>query len=360
MRRLFWCVLLAGIVTCGALGASQVNNRVMMEFPSNVDNPATVWIKRIPSHTGGTTGGFVGSGLRVESGALAGDKNFEWAGTFLMDNYSAITDAAENLAIYAETKQYSSGSSWIANLVFTDRSGLADQTGSHIGIELGYFANGTDANKARIAQDIIIGRYNTSGTNVYVSRGITLRGKETETNETAFLGKGIEFGPRLTFDTAIDLSSANVTTAALHLADNQRIYFDTAGSRSLRFSFGTLVYTNNAGLSTLLAYDNGDLWIKGHLRSNSGSSPTVSACGTSPAISGSDMAGRVTTGSTATTTCTIVFVVPYANQPYCVASPDGSANSGLYVSTSNSELVLTYSSATSAKFTYHCTAQNGG
>lgn len=91
-----------------------------------------------------------------------------------------------------------------------------------------------------------------------------------------------------------------------------------------------------------------------------GSAPTVGTCGTSPSISGSDLAGTVTTGSTATTACTITFNAAYASAPYCTATPDGAANSGLYVTSSASTLVLTYTSATSAKFHYLCIARSAG
>lgn len=47
--------------------------------------------------------------------------------------------------------------------------------------------------------------------------------------------------------------------------------------------------------------------------------PVLTACGTTPAIVGSDTAGKVTMGTTATG-CVITFAGAYAAAPYCVVT----------------------------------------
>jgi hypothetical protein len=93
----------------------------------------------------------------------------------------------------------------------------------------------------------------------------------------------------------------------------------------------------------------------GHL-SSGGSIPSVGTCGTSPSIrtGSTDTVGQITTGSTATTSCVITFATAYAAAPSCVATPEGAANSGLFVTGATGSLTLTYSSATSLKINYVC------
>jgi hypothetical protein len=56
--------------------------------------------------------------------------------------------------------------------------------------------------------------------------------------------------------------------------------------------------------------------ITGHTRSL-GSAPAVSACGTSPSVSGTDTTGLITTGTGVFTSCLITFNVAYATAPHC-------------------------------------------
>ena len=51
-----------------------------------------------------------------------------------------------------------------------------------------------------------------------------------------------------------------------------------------------------------------------------GTAPTLTSCGTSPAISGGDLAGTVTMGTGAPTGCIITFATAYSTAPHCVVS----------------------------------------
>jgi hypothetical protein len=57
-----------------------------------------------------------------------------------------------------------------------------------------------------------------------------------------------------------------------------------------------------------------------------GTTPALGSCGAgSPSIAGSDDAGRIVAGTGALTTCAIVFAVPFANTPSCVAADETNA-----------------------------------
>lgn len=89
--------------------------------------------------------------------------------------------------------------------------------------------------------------------------------------------------------------------------------------------------------------------------------PVVSACGTSPSIVGSNTGGQLTTGSTATTSCVMTWAAPgYVGAPFCSFDAEGAANTGLFTVTTNTNITLTYTSATSQKFNYICVARSGG
>jgi len=89
----------------------------------------------------------------------------------------------------------------------------------------------------------------------------------------------------------------------------------------------------------------------------SGTAPALSNCGTSPSLAsnGSDMAGIITEGSSATG-CTLTFTTPYSfNAPQCiVTSPSGSSLTSY--SASGSALTIVNSSASGNKYAYVCFA----
>lgn len=91
----------------------------------------------------------------------------------------------------------------------------------------------------------------------------------------------------------------------------------------------------------------------------SGTAPALTSCGTTPAITGTDVAGTVTMGTTATG-CVITFNVAYAAAPHClvtwIATPLASQS---YV-TSTTAITLTQTSASNNVAKYFCVAQPGG
>lgn len=90
-----------------------------------------------------------------------------------------------------------------------------------------------------------------------------------------------------------------------------------------------------------------------------GSAPAVSACGTTPTISGSDLAGLVTTGTGTPTSCTITFNVAYAAEPYCVVHGKTQAQVTAYT-VSTTAIVVTTTATNNVALNYVCVARSAG
>ncbi len=94
---------------------------------------------------------------------------------------------------------------------------------------------------------------------------------------------------------------------------------------------------------------------KNHLITT-GTTPTLSSCGTSPTINGSDIAGKVIIGSIEAEQCLVIFSQPYVVAPSCVISVETNAGTNPYTSTtSTTQLnVQSNSDGTGDIFTYIC------
>lgn len=96
----------------------------------------------------------------------------------------------------------------------------------------------------------------------------------------------------------------------------------------------------------------------GHLR-NVGSAPTPSSCGTSPSLSGTDVAGTVTMGTASPTGCIITFATTYGSAPDCVVTWQTNLASMSYVIAA-ATITLTQTGTSSNKVNYDCKAKSGG
>lgn len=96
----------------------------------------------------------------------------------------------------------------------------------------------------------------------------------------------------------------------------------------------------------------------GHIRTGS-AAPALSSCGTSPSISGSDTAGEVTMGTTATG-CVITFAIAFAAAPYCVVTFQNSPLASQSYSVSATAITTVQTSTSNNKLNYHCIARSGG
>ncbi len=84
-----------------------------------------------------------------------------------------------------------------------------------------------------------------------------------------------------------------------------------------------------------------------------GTAPTLSSCGGSPTVQGSDIAGRVTTGTT-NTGCVVTFAATYTNPPSCVVMQENTTDSTFKYSLSATAITVTYASNSNNVFDYHC------
>ena len=84
-----------------------------------------------------------------------------------------------------------------------------------------------------------------------------------------------------------------------------------------------------------------------------GSTPSVSDCGTSPTITGNDTRGRVKLGTGSPANCTITFSSAYSSAPICTTTSLGSNGGMRILSISTTAMVATPIGATT-DFTYIC------
>lgn len=96
----------------------------------------------------------------------------------------------------------------------------------------------------------------------------------------------------------------------------------------------------------------------GHLRIT-GSTPALTSCGTSPAITGTDIAGVVTMGTGSPTGCVITFATTYTAAPTCVVTSQSQLSSFAY-SIAATAITTVQTGTSSNKLNYRCDAQSGG
>lgn len=93
---------------------------------------------------------------------------------------------------------------------------------------------------------------------------------------------------------------------------------------------------------------------------STGTVDAVSVCGTSPAIVGANGIGQVTTGSNASTTCTITFGKAFLNKPSCNIRTETTAqvlSTSTIITPASTTLKISQSSSSqfvSAVFDYAC------
>lgn len=130
--------------------------------------------------------------------------------------------------------------------------------------------------------------------------------------------------------------------------------FGTAATAATGTSGGTL------GLLNASKTDSGTLnQYSGHIAS-SGSAPTLSSCGTSPAIVGDDKDGQVTMGTGTPTGCVITFNAAYTAAPLCTVAWQATPLASQSYAVTTTAITLTQTATSSNRVNYHCAAQSGG
>ncbi len=91
-----------------------------------------------------------------------------------------------------------------------------------------------------------------------------------------------------------------------------------------------------------------------------GSTPVLTSCGTSPAITGTDIAGTVTMGTATPTGCIITFANAYTNTPHCIVTWQATPLASQSYTISTTAITLVQTATSSNKVNYRCDAQSGG
>lgn len=96
-----------------------------------------------------------------------------------------------------------------------------------------------------------------------------------------------------------------------------------------------------------------------HIATAQTTKPAFTACGTSPAIDGTDTAGTITVGTGSPTSCGITFALTFTSNPHCVVSWQSNLPIMQYVS-SATQLIMTQTATSSNKINYICMARGIG
>lgn len=216
-------------------------------------------------------------------------------------------------------------------------------TNQYTGLGFGYRASAAANAPAAMLYREDSGAVSTMGSLLFATRGVT-----TDTAPTVRLaidsGGGLTVsGSTLTVRKAdggnmvlVESSDADTNPNLAIKNDAQNWLMQTVGARGDRFEImdGTDLGTDwrfviepDGGAS----FHNGPLTVSGSSLTvngkfgGSGTAPTLSACGTTPSIAGSDIGGKVTIGSGVTTSCTVTFSAAWANAPACTIAGDNTA-----------------------------------
>lgn len=127
-----------------------------------------------------------------------------------------------------------------------------------------------------------------------------------------------------------NISTGTANSAGLGLSGNLVLTTGTTGngnSGDISLTSGATSGTGNSGniklaVGTSSSGTLGVILNSAHI-SSTGTTPAVSACGTSPSIVGNDDIGRITVGTGGTaTSCTITFSSAWANAPICMVTDE--------------------------------------
>lgn len=124
------------------------------------------------------------------------------------------------------------------------------------------------------------------------------------------------------------------------------------------------VATSSLGLTTssfasanISQWTNNSAYLTGSGHSTyTGTTPTVSSCGTNPTNYGTDARGRIYVGSGITvTSCTLTFAASWTNAPVCSVTQETGTSVAIEASSTLSALVIsTTATVINDAFTYRC------
>ena len=213
-------------------------------------------------------------------------------------------------------------------------------------------------------------------TNLGIQFGACVNPGDCQWDNRMDILNGDAIGPQITcvLQTSVCIADAQgMSFDAVILTGTNAIHFDTNGQRldlgtganDYLFSDGTNVETGGAlDVSGALSVGGpisstagavevddaqgldvsaGNLAVGGGQITVTGTAPTLSACGTTPAVEGSNSVGMVTIGTGVTTSCTVTFATAFPNAPTCLIT--GPSTSITYAATATTAALTILSSA---------------
>lgn len=210
---------------------------------------AALEVQRSSDHTGGDVG-VVASAIRATTTTAASQTNFEWGITSVLENYS---DAGENVAVYAQGNQRSTGDTWAGVFEVRDFTQTANPLPDLVAVEVDVFANGTDNNFSRVGIDVVGGKGVAAGSAPTIGYGVRIGPQGGTAANCTFTYGNYIYGNvttsvhiAATGTVGIDTSTATLSGSAIRLARAQKISWEATDTivAALDGSVNRINFTN--------------------------------------------------------------------------------------------------------------------
>lgn len=242
-------------VGAGALGLATTGGWQSVHQGATGSNFASWYLRRESNYAGGTPE-FVCSGMRVDSFVRnAASTSYEWAFTAVMDT---LASGGQNVALQGTTWARGTGPAWAQSLLLRDYN--VNPTTGKVVLEPTIEGNGGDTNNARIIVDAAARRPSLAGADGEFFAVFRAQAGGDEAHVTFKHLLTTSVGLRLS--EGITLHAATITGAAIKLAQDQVIAFNTAATRQLTHNGGGYIFKTNAAAQWELS-DSGALVVNG-------------------------------------------------------------------------------------------------
>jgi hypothetical protein len=209
----------------------------------------TAWVfQRTSAFTGGISG-YETASVTAITQTSASDANYEDAFLAILNNYSTASTLSENTAGHFQANSYADGGIWALALENDDRTGNANPTAPHIGIENTFRVNGTDANGERVIYDAVCTRWGGTGAGAVCSYGLRIATLSPDYAAGGSISTGISFGAPYEptqFVNGIDFTYGYYSSSAIQLPQGAQINFGGGATRSITYSTSYLRYSNGS------------------------------------------------------------------------------------------------------------------
>ena len=209
----------------------------------------------------GGTAGFVSSGIRVNSTAVANRSDFVWGITSVLNNSAT---AGENVAVYGQANKLTgAGPTWGGVFEARDTSNASNPAKGLVGVEIDVFVNGTDTyvNPTnvgnRVGLDIVGGIGVSGGARAEIAYGSRVSSSSNITADSLFYQA---YSVTAAAKVGYDCSEAPLEgdKVAFRMATNQWISLVATNNRLLGYTSSGLTY-KVAGSNILTYSDAGIL-----------------------------------------------------------------------------------------------------